>query len=338
VQEHLARREGLFSYYSVRRSAVLKDSPMRFAIFAIVLISALFGPLAARSAQVPDKVKDHQRSPSTENVSQNCPDDSRLDAFTSELKQFNFALVQSLNKPAPTDSHTTITAILAALAVIGAAVVGIVGQLFAAKRAADLARVEAERKGELAQREALFRHTDKIVEYRLKQMELFYAPMFALMGQSKGLYEKLLDELAQLDAGTYRKNQAGRLHVFKDGKDLGEFRLLDRLPGLRQIPTVWALVDQIVSIGDSMTKIIAERAGLASERIIDRLGQYLAHYAILSLLHKSTETNPYVPGWHSRGYYPRELDSELAADYHEVSKFIDQHAIATERILEGLSK
>jgi hypothetical protein len=316
----------------------VKDSPMRYAIFAIVLTSAIFGSLAAQSAQVSDNAKGPQRNPTAHPVSQNCPNDSRLDAFTSELKQFNFALLQSLNRPAPSESHTTIiTAILAALAVLGAAVVGIVGQLFAAKRAADLARVEAERKGELAKREALFRHTDKIVEYRLKQMELFYAPMFALMGQSKGLYEKLLDELAQLDSETYRMNQDGHLHVFLVGKDLGVFRLLDRLPGLREVRTVWALVDQIVLIGDSMTKIIAEHAGLASERIIDRLGQYLAHYAILSLLYKSSETTPYAPGWHSRGYYPRELDSELAADYHEVSKFIDQHAIATERILDDLS-
>lgn len=317
----------------------MKDSPMRFAIFAILLTSALFGSLVAQPAQVPNNAKSPQRNSVAQPVSQSCPNDSRLDAFTGELRQFNSAFLQLLNRRAPSDSHTTIiTAILAALAVLGAAVVGIVGQLFAAKRAADLARVEADRKGELAKREALFRHTDKIVEYRLKQMELFYAPMFALMGQSKGLYEKLLDELAQLDSERYRKNQAGHLHVFTDGKDLGEFRLLDRLPDLRQIPTVWALVDQIVSIGDSMTKIIAERAGLASERIIDRLGEYLAHYAILSLLYKSKETTPYPPGWHSRGYYPRELDSELAADYHEVSKFIDQHAIATERILEGLSK
>lgn len=316
----------------------MKHSPVRFAILAIILIFPLFGSLAAQSAPLPDNT-DRRRSPTTQPASQNCPDDSRLDAFTSELKQFNSALLQALNKPAPSDSHTTmITAILAALAVLGAAMVGIVGQWFAAKRAAHLAGVEAERKGELAKQEALFRHTDKIVEYRLKQMELFYAPMFALMGQSKGLYEKLLDELAQLDSKTYRKNQDGHLHVCTDGKDLGEFRLLDRLPGLRDIPTVWALVEKIVSIGDSMTKIIAEHAGLASERIIDRLGQYLAHYAILSLLYKSTETTPYVPGWHSRGYYPRELDSELGADYREVSKFIDQHAIATERILEGLSK
>ncbi len=309
----------------------------RFAIVAVTLNFVFGGMLAAQSPPASDAAKSQQQGSTTQPGSQNCPDDRRLDAFTSELKQFNSALVQSLNKPS--DSHTTlITAILAALAVIGAAVVGIVGQWYAAQRAAELARVEAERKGEVAKREALFRHTDKIVEYRLKQMELFYAPMFALMGQSKGLYDKLLDELAQLDSKTYRRDNTGHVHVFANDKDLGEFRLLDRLPGLREIPTVWALIDQIVSIGDSMTKIIAEHAGLASERIIDRLGQYLAHYAILSLLYRSKETNPYAPGWHSRGYYPRELDSELAADYHEVSKFIDQHAIATEHILEGLSK
>lgn len=315
----------------------MRSGFVRSAIVAVVLVSALWGLLAAQSAPTPDTVKSGERGRTMQPVVQNCPDDRRLDAFTNELKQFNSALVQSLNRPA--DSHTTIiTAILAALAVMGAAVVGILGQWFAAKRAAELARLEAERKSDLAKREALFRHTDKIVEYRLKQMELFYAPMFALMGQSKGLYDKLLDELLQFDPKTYRRVNDGRLHVFQSDKDLGEFRLLDRLPGLREIPIVWALIDQIVSIGSSMTKIIAEHAGLASERIIDRLGQYLAHYAILSLLHRSQETTPYTPGWHSRGYYPRELDSELAADYREVSAFIDQHAIATEHILEGLSK
>ena len=60
-----------------------------------------------------------------------------------------------------------------------------------AQREADLARESAQHQLELARKVAIFQQTEKILEFRLKQMELFYAPMFALLEQSKALTIKL---------------------------------------------------------------------------------------------------------------------------------------------------
>lgn len=199
----------------------------------------------------------------------------------------------------------------------------------------------AERTLELARQQAIFQHAEKILEFRLKQMELFYAPMFALLEQSRGLYDKMLDQLAYDEPNRYKRlaesdPEGYRFHVrAKDGSWRG-FRLLDQLPAVRTNPKALALVEAILQIGEQMTKIISKRAGLASQDLVNLLGAYLAHYAVLSTIHKRGETEPYEPGWHKVGYYPRDLNAKIAAGYHEVSQFIDEYAKASNRMLEAL--
>ncbi len=85
-----------------------------------------------------------------------------------------------------------------------------------------------------------------------------------------------------------------------------------------------------------MTKIISDHAGLASKDLIDLLGAYLAHYAILSTIHKREETVAYEPGWHQKGYYPRELNGKIEEGYRELSQFLDEYAKASKRMLEAV--
>jgi len=254
--------------------------------------------------------------------------------------------VQKLELSAEKTSRSSLTtAIIAGFATLVAALLAggltLLSQHIMGRREERRAILTAERTIELARQEALYRHGEKILEFRLKQMELFYAPMFALLEQSKALYDKMLHQLAY-DAPTQYKllpeadPDGYRFYVLaKDGSWKG-FRLLDQLPAVRTIPKALALVEGILQIGEQMTKIISEHAGLASEDLAGLLGEYLAHYAILSTIHKRGETEPYEPGWHKMGYYPRDLNSKVAAGYHELSQFLDEYSERSKGVLEAL--
>ncbi|MCI0604597.1 hypothetical protein L0156_16545 [bacterium] len=246
--------------------------------------------------------------------------------------------------------------IITGLSTLGAAIFGamalLVGQYWTGKREERRALqagereerravLTAERAMELARHEAIFEQTQKILDYRLKQMELFYAPMFALLNQSESLYQKMLDQLAEDEPERYKRlaerdAEGNTLLVLASYGVWKGFRLLDQLPAVKANPKALPLVVGILEIGDRMTKIISENAGLASKDIIELLGEYMAHYAILSSIHKSPETKPYEPGWHKRGYYPRDLNEKIKQGYREVNDFLDGYAEASKRMLEAL--
>jgi|WetSurMetagenome_2_1015567.scaffolds.fasta_scaffold61787_2 hypothetical protein len=265
------------------------------------------------------------------------PDHDLLNSLNNHVKQLDLDIINDLKKTKPSDNETNIsTGLIAALAVLCAAGIGALGQYMVAKMTATIARNEAVNKAEIAKLEARYRHTDKIVDYRLKQLELFYAPMSALMGQSGALSYKLQLQLSQENPIRYRfdSQTPPRLHIFDENKDTGEFRLLDQLPALRTSSTAWALVSQIVATGTEMESIIRKHAGFASENLISRLSEYMAHYAILSTLYKESETVPFNVGEHKVGYFPRELPGELLSGYRNVSSFLDEYAKATLKVLQ----
>jgi len=49
----------------------------------------------------------------------------------------------------------------------------------------------------------------------------------------------------------------------------------------------------------------------ASEGLVDMLGQYMAHFAILTAVRNGSEAEPYEPGWHKVGYFPFGLDKKI---------------------------
>jgi hypothetical protein len=265
------------------------------------------------------------------------PDHDLLTALSQHVRQLDLDVINDLKKPKRGDNDTNLwTGLIAALAVLCAAGIGVLGQYKVAKMTATIARDEAVNKAEIAKLEARYRHTDKIVEYRLKQLELFYAPMSALMGQSGALSDKLQLQLSQEDPSHYRfdSQTPPRLHIFDKDKDAGEFRLLDQLPALRTSTAAWALVSQIVATGTEMEAIIRKHAGFASETLVSRLSEYLAHYAILFTLYKKSGTVPFTVGEHKVGYFPRELPGELLSGYRDVSSFVNEYAEATLKVLQ----
>jgi len=172
----------------------------------------------------------------------------------------------------------------------------LLGQHFMAKREERRAELTAQRSLELARQEAIFDHTEKILEFRLKQMELFYAPMFALLEQSRALYDKMLYQLAQDEPQRYRRlpepdAEGYRMHVRAQDDTWKGFRLLDQFPAVKANQKALVLAERILQIGEQTTKIISDHAGLASQDLIDLLGEYLAHYAVLSAAHKGSRKN-----------------------------------------------
>jgi hypothetical protein len=267
-------------------------------------------------------------------------DKERIRELTHRVQKLELEMIQKSGTSSG-ETAAIVAAIIAASAVLITAILSLVGQYVVARREERRAVVAAQRAVELAKQEAILRHTEKILEFRLEQMEQFYAPMFALLGQSRGLSEKMQFQLAQDEPQRYRllseaDSDGNRMLVLaKDGTWKG-FRLLDQLPAVRTNPKAFALVDGILQIGKRMTAIISTRAGLASEDLIGLLGRYMAHYAILSTIYKNGETEPYEPGWHKMGYFPRELDGEIEKGYRELSGFVDEYVKASNRMLEAL--
>lgn len=121
-----------------------------------------------------------------------------LQRLTNRVLQLETDLAKA-SKPSQTINFAT--AVIAGAATLVAALIAggltLLGQNFTSKREERRVILTAERALELARNEAIFQHTEKILEYRLKQMELFYAPMFALLEQSRALYEKMYHQLAE---------------------------------------------------------------------------------------------------------------------------------------------
>ena len=266
-------------------------------------------------------------------------DEEKINELTHRIQKLELELLQKSSKPQD-NSIAVATAIIAASAVLGAALLGMFGQYLTAKREERRAVATAAQAAELARKEALYKHTEKILDFRLKQMELFYAPMFALLGQSKGLYDKMRFQLAQDEPSRYKwnsdKNSPDEFLVFAKDRTWKGFRLLDQLPAVRSNPKAFALAEGILEIGEKMTGIISEHAGLASENLIDLLGQYMAHYATLRTIYKRGETEPYEPGWHQVRYYPRELNAQVESGYRELSGFIDEYVDASKKMLKAI--
>jgi hypothetical protein len=214
-------------------------------------------------------------------------------------------------------------------------------EILAAKQELELAQETAQQQLKIKRYETVFQNTQKILEFRMKQLELFYAPMFSHLEQSKELYKKLHRQLVRDDPKRYKLlNEADKdgywLHVLDDKGVEHGFRLLDQLPAVRSHPNAYALVKAILEIGKQMTEIISTHSGLASADLVRLLGEYTAHYAILSNIDASGSTTPYPPGWHTMGYYPRELNKKVEAGYLELSQLLDDYSNASKELLATL--
>lgn len=315
---------------------------------AIVAIVGLLSVLPAAAQATSTAVKQVHPAPSS-NISTSPPpvasqpspaanDEERIRELTHRIQKLELEAIQNSRQQSGSTGTAIVTAIIGAVAVLCVAFIGVLAQYWAAKHQDQSAIATAERATDLARQEAIYRHTDKLLEFNLKQMEQFYAPMFAMLGQSEGLYNKMRHQLVQDEPGRYRwapdsDPKDGKFEVLdKDGTWKG-FRLLDQFPAVRKNGRALALADRVLEIGKAITHTITQHAGLASEDLLDLLGRYLAHYAILSAVRQDDRAEPYPPGSHEIGYYPRELDAKIEAGYREVAHLIAEYAKASKQLL-----
>jgi hypothetical protein len=265
--------------------------------------------------------------------------------------------VEATEKTTPWYSSSLIpilTAIIGGLAIFWSARLGKSGQELAAKAAeasanraaeanAELAKHAAAEAVRLAKDAALFKHAEQMMEFKLKQIQEFYGPLYAALQQSRGLYDKLLDQLVYDEPARYQRtpNVTGddyRLQVLDSAGQWKDFRLVDQLPAIKSNQRAMALVDAIVGLGKHMCEIITTRAGYAAENSVELLGLYMAHHAILTAIRNGPETEAFQPGRHKVGAYPRDLDKVIGDKYHELSSAIDQYGQAYDRALQLLAE
>lgn len=76
---------------------------------------------------------------------------------------------------------------------------------------------------------------------------------------------------------------------------------------------------------------------ISTKNIVDLLGEYLAHIAVLKQLlaqcQKKEDLPAYPAGWHVMGYYPRSLNAKIEAGYGELTSFLAQYSDRATKIL-----
>jgi len=331
--------------------------PIRVCLLAL----SLYLPLAAQQPSPPPATnraptagsRPTQTIPSSVSVAPALPtqDQEKIQSLTHRVELLEVQATKRSDTPKPDYS----VAIIGALAVFGASVIGIVGQLLAAKHAERLAIAEASRReklakdeasyrARLARDEALYKEAEATIEFRMKQVQEFYAPMFALLRQSRNLYDKMLDQLVADEPSRYRKvaqpeGNDSRWEVLDKNDSWKRFNLLDQFPAVKKNPRALALADQNLQVGAKICNVISDHAGYASELIVDMLGQFTAHHTILLTIRNGPETEPFEPGSHSKlAYFPFGLDTKIGQEYHEISNSIDEFRKQSTQTLEKLAK
>jgi hypothetical protein len=201
---------------------------------------------------------------------------------------------------------------------------------------------EAQYKQQLARLEARTTYADKLLDLRLKQLELFIAPLHALLEQSRGVYEKLTTQLLE-DKENYREvsdPESGKKLQVRWQNEWYDWRMLDQMPPLKGNSLYGPLISEIIRIGEEMTALIAKYSAFSLDEsaVSDVYGEYLAHFGILRSIYKDSRTEPYPPGQHKIGYYPRRLNDIVKTRYLKLQEELRPYLEATNTLLEELKQ
>ncbi len=142
------------------------------------------------------------------------------------------------------------------------------------------------------------------VEWQLKQLSELYGPLRALLGQSNAMYRQMNRALAAAVPDIFRleKRQGADFdnEIFEIRKD-GEWTRFRTVKHIGEVYNrgygVEPYFDDVVETGARMAELIREKAGYAraddkddDEDLMDVMGKYLAHYAVLTRLHKQVQS------------------------------------------------
>lgn len=146
--------------------------------------------------------------------------------------------------------------------------------------------------------------SNSYVEWQLKQLSEFYGPLRALLGQSNSMYRQMNKVLAAADPNQFRFQSAQgkdfdnkEFQIYKDG-EWTRFRTVKHLSEVyNKNYGVEPYFDDVVNVGSRMASLIRDKAGYArpeDKKLIDVMGEYLAHFQVLSRLHDRAKNSTQV--------------------------------------------
>jgi hypothetical protein len=137
--------------------------------------------------------------------------------------------------------------------------------------------------------------SNSYVEWQLKQLCELYGPLRAMLGQSNAMYRQMNRVLAAAKSDMFRlrKEEGGDFdndvfEIFVDGQ-WTRFRTVKHIGEVyNKGYDVEPYFDDVVKVGARMADLIRDKAGYAQpsdQKLIEVMGLYLAHYAVLERLH-----------------------------------------------------
>lgn len=203
----------------------------------------------------------------------------------------------------------------------------LLGALIAAGAGYSSQRAKASADDRLARRNAGHQAIADIMAFRSRQLNEFYSPLRALLGQGLGIRKQLYDQLLENQLLGYNFYYKGE-PIAATGQSLWyahagvdkPFRMIDDLRLLNQeLPHLIPLVDEILKANDAAAKVILQHGGLAlpdNDNLADMLGAYLAHHAILRHI-RDTLASPTAAVYTS--IFPRGFDKVIQQDFKKLA-------------------
>lgn len=201
---------------------------------------------------------------------------------------------------------------------------------------------DAERETERIRTNALLEYSKNLMQMRQRHFDVFYSPLWALIQQSDGVTRKMKEQLALDNPAKYRwelgdEGTVSQLQVYHDGK-WASFRLLDCIHELRSVPLYNGFIERILEIGHRMTELIQQGVPVIGDQSPPSIYvEYLAHYSILSAMHKSCAPDKlFPPGSQKAGYYPRGFNKEVERSYNRLRGMLAGYECKSEAVLNRL--
>ncbi|MGD2086226.1 MAG: class I SAM-dependent methyltransferase [Candidatus Aminicenantes bacterium] len=162
-----------------------------------------------------------------------------------------------------------------------------------------------------------YEYASSILEFRIRQIMEFYAPMQILIEKSRLLYEKLIWAMKRTDKNFDKKN----------------FRLLDHISRLDKDEHLKSFIDAIIETGNKMSDLIIDKGGLIEGGITQTYIDYQAHLEILKTAKIGKTSIKQEAGWQQFGYYPKLLNREVREGYKSVLEYIRSYIESGDKLI-----
>lgn len=137
--------------------------------------------------------------------------------------------------------------------------------------------------------------SDKMLEHTFQQLNELYGPLLAIRHASKRLRKKL--------GVVYNvKEKLNPSHVF---------RLVDKLPTIKDDPIYKPYVDEILELGERASDLLLTKGALVEGEWPESFQQYVGHVSILRAAYDGGNPTPGVDGSMSDSVFPNSLDKDI---------------------------